>query len=271
MSRSDLLIVEKIGEGRCSTVYKAINMKTGEKIAVKKCKNEVGLMDREVDGNSVLRHRNIIQSLGWFNEEDTYYILYELAPLGDLWEYTYTRETPLTEKETKIILTGVIQAVSYMHAKKWIHRDIKMENVLLFNGLKGKLCDLEYAIDSSENTPMVRLGTLEYMSPEILSCERSKAEYLAREGVPGYTEQIDVWSIGVLVYECLHKKPPYNGEDYDEIQQNIATKEITFNDTLSEEARDFIIACLQRDPQQRIKARDMLKHEWFSKNVVCCL
>lgn len=271
MSRSDLLIVGLIGKGRCSDIYRAINMKTGEKVAVKKCQNhEKGLMEREIKGNAELRHRNIVQSRGWFNEGETYYMLYELAPLGDLWEYIYSQEI-LTEKKVKMILTGVIQAVSYMHARKWIHRDIKMENVLLFKGLKGKICDLEFAIDSSRENSTRRLGTIEYMSPEMLLCERSKVGYLDLNGISGYTEQTDVWSIGVLVYECFHKKTPFSGNDFDDIRRNIATKEIKFNDSLSEQAKDFITACLQRDPQQRIKTRDMLKHEWFSKNVVCCL
>jgi serine/threonine protein kinase len=267
MTLKDLLIIGKIGKGRCSNVYKAINMKTGEKIAVKKCdNNEKGLMEREIRGNAELRHRNIIQTRGWFKEEESYYILYELATLGDLWEYIYSREEKLTEEKVKMILTGVIQAVSYMHSKKWIHRDIKMENVLLFKGLKGKICDLEFAIDSSHENPTRRVGTIEYMSPEILSCERPKVD-----GTSGYTEQTDVWSIGVMVYECLHKETPFSGNDFNEMTKNIATKEITFNESLSEQAKDFITACLQRDQQQRIKTRDMLKHEWFSKNVLCCL
>lgn len=272
MSRSDLLIVGTIGKGRCSNVYRAINMKTGEKVAVKKCQNdERELMEREVRGNEVLCHRNIIQGRGWFKEEESYYMLFELAPLGDLWEYVYSQKENLTEEKTKMILTGVIQALAYMHSKNWIHRDIKMENVLLFNGLKGKLCDFEFAIDSSRENPTRRVGTREYMSPEILSCERSKVEYLDLKGISGYTEQTDVWSIGVLVYECLHKETPFSGNDFNEIRRNIATKEITFDKSLSEQAKDFITACLQRDPQQRIKTKDMLKHEWFSKNVVCCL
>lgn len=270
-TRKDLLILSSIGKGRCSNVYKAINMKSGEKVAVKKSHNsEKGLMEREINGNTTLCHRNIIQSRGWFNEEDTYYLLYELSTIGDLWEYIYSRQENLTEEKTKMILTGVIEAVSYMHSKKWIHRDIKAENVLLFKGLKGKLCDLEFAIDSSRENPIRRVGTMEYMSPEILSCEKSRVEYLDIKGIPGYTEQTDVWSIGVLVYECLHKKTPFSGNDCNEIRRNIATKEITFDDSLSDRARDFISACLQRDPQQRIKTRDMLKHEWFW-NPRCCL
>lgn len=272
MTRRDLLVVGSIGKGRCSDIYRAINMKTGEKIAVKKCQNhEKGLMEREVNGNAVLRHKNIVQSRGWFNEEDTYYLLYELAPLGDLWEYIYSREEYLTEEKIKMILTGVIQAVAYMHSKNWIHRDIKMENVLLFKGLKGKLCDFEFAIDSIQENPTRRVGTMEYMSPEILLCDQTRRDYLDLKGIPGYTEQTDVWSLGVLVYECLHKETPFSGNDFNEIRKNIATKEITFDKSLSEQARDFITACLQRDPLQRIKTRDMLKHEWFSKNVVCCL
>lgn len=267
MTKRDLLIFDSVGGMRLAKVHKAINMKTGQKIAVKMYKDidkESALW--EIDANEHLQHKNIIKYHGWFKDGGMYYILFDLAPMGDVWNYLQSKDESMTEEETKSILSSILNAVSHIHSKKWIHRDIKPENVLIFKDLKGKLCDLEFALDTKRGEPEHRVGTLEYMSPEMLMSGMKIRM--------GYSNETDIWSIGILAFECLHKKTPFIGNTHEDMLSDIVQKiignEIVFDSHISHNARDFIMGCLQWEPGRRTPITNLIQHEWFLKCAPCC-
>lgn len=269
MELKDFILVKKIGSGRNSTVFKALHVETGENTAIKVVDKNAkpSLIDREIYSNMKLYHRDIIRYDGWFEDDEKAYLLFEYAPIGDLWGHLQD-SGKLREEDVKDILKPVIRAVSYIHSKQWIHRDIKPENILLFNGLQSKLGDLEFALNTNKHVPSLRAGTPEYMAPEILECDADKVAFLDLKGIPGYGLEIDCWSIGVLAYECLMNKTPFNGE-MEEVLEDIRAYNIDF-ENISENAKDFLRGCLDINPETRIKSKDMLSHEWFMESKRCC-
>lgn len=264
----DLMFDTKIGFGRFSNVYKAHNLRTGEDVAVKVLSKSISsIIDYEIYSNLKLNHRDIIVCDGWFDDYENAYMLFEYAPMGDLWGYLYSLESSLRESEVKHILKPVIRAVAHIHAKKWIHRDIKPENILLFRGLKSKIGDLGLTINTNKRVPISQMGTPPYMAPEMLAIDDEKMALLELKGTPGYGTEIDCWSIGILAYECLMKKVPFDGS-IDDIRLQLECLNIDFGN-MSENARDFIRGCLDPTPNKRMKAKDMLQHPWFNEKKCC--
>lgn len=269
MDVQDLIFSHKIGSGRCSNVYKALNCKTRTYVAVKIINKNANLsmFEFEIYSNMNLYHRDIISCIGWFENETNIYVLYEYASAGDLFQYLTSSDDLLKETRVKHIMKPIIRAVTHIHAKKWVHRDIKAENILLFKGGEAKVGDLEFAMNM-KHLPMGRFGTPPYMAPEVLDCDAKKIALLELKGEPGYGCEIDCWSIGVLTYECLLKTSPFCGNKIEEIQESIKKYDLYFGE-ISENARDFILRCLEPKPSKRIKAREMLDHEWFNEKKCC--
>lgn len=270
MEVKDLIFGDKIGAGRCSNVYKALNTKTDEYVAVKIINKSIqpSTIDFEIYSNLKLYHRDIIKCYGWFENDRNAYILYEYATSGDLFEYLSSSDELLSEAQVKHILKPVIRATVHIHEKKWIHRDIKTENILLFRGVEAKLGDLEFAMNTNKYVPTGQVGTPSHMAPEVMDCDEMRI--LELKGEPGYSYEIDCWSIGVLAYECLLKTPPFEGKNMEEIRESIKKYDINFWN-ISENARDFVLRCLELDPSKRIKSHEMLSHEWFNEKKKCCL
>lgn len=271
VDEKDLIFGDKIGSGRCSNVYKALNTKTNEYVAVKIVNKNIqpSTIDFEIYSNLKLYHRDIIKCFGWFENDTMAYILYEYAPSGDLFEYLTSTDDLLSETQVKHILKPIIRATAHIHEKKWIHRDIKTENILLFRGVEAKLGDLEFATNTNKNVPMRRVGTPSHMAPEVLDCDEKRVAFLELKGEPGYGFEADCWSIGILTYECLLKTLPFQGNNMEELKESVNKYDIQFGN-ISENARDFIRRCLEIDPAKRIKACEMLSHEWFKEKKKCC-
>ena len=156
-------------------------------------------------------------------------------------------------------------------------RDVKLENVLLTDdGAKIKLADFGFALDFNKYKPVMRLGTLEYMAPEVMRCTPELRRRLEREGKGGYGPEVDCWAVGILAYECLVGQTPYEAETMDEALELIEARALFLDRRpddnhaarhgLSQDARDFILGCLNVDPALRLTAAGMLSHPWIVKN-----
>lgn len=265
----DFILEREIDAGRCSTVHKAVYLKTNTCVAMKIIdkRAEQSMFEYEIYANLKLKHSNIIGYKGWFEDDTHAYVVYEYAEVGDLSRYIY--ENTLSESMVRHVLRQIIQGVSYMHRRGWIHRDIKPENVLLFKGVDVRVGDLEFAIDTNKRVPFEMAGTPQYMAPEIMACDEGRMRVLKLKGKPGYGNAVDCWSIGVLAYECLTKRLPFEGDTMDEVRAEIQKYDIPFED-VSEPAKDFILRCLDVNPKTRMRSSDMLHHEWFGESKVCC-
>jgi serine/threonine protein kinase len=139
-------------------------------------------------------------------------------------------------------------AIDYCRSKHIIHRDIKPENILV--GLNGelKLADFGWAVHSvSKRTTLC--GTLDYLSPEMVD---------GKENDPA----VDVWGLGVLLYELLVGSPPFQGESQKAIYRRIRMCDLRFPTFVTYLARDLISKFLKKDPAKRIALKDVPKHRW---------
>lgn len=166
-----------------------------------------------------------------------------------------------------------------MHAKGVVHRDLKLENVLLNNLGRIKLCDfgvstcLRTDSDGNPKNLMDCCGTPAYMAPEVIEVgeQRKKLNQQIKDGVKkknqikihGYTQECDIWSAGVLLYTMIYGTMPFRGITVREIKEKILAGKYILKDSVSKEARDLIKGMLQQDPEDRPTIQEILEDPWF--------
>lgn len=174
----------------------------------------------------------------------------EYAPNGNMFAFIRKR-SKISEPELKKMFLQVCEAIAYMHKKKILHRDLKPENILLSEERTVKLCDFGWSAQCSK-IRMTFCGTYEYMAPEIFAHKR-------------YDERIDIWSLGVLLYELLHGYSPFKGESAIHIYKNMLKGECQFKQDIDPLAKDLISRILRVKPEDRISINDILSHKYFTE------
>jgi polo-like kinase 1 len=156
------------------------------------------------------------------------------------------RRKRLTEPEAAFFITHILKAVRYMHDMNVIHRDLKLGNLFLDKNVHIKVGDLGLAcrLDDRDEKRKTICGTPNYIAPEVIQGDKSKR---------GHSFEVDIWSVGVILYTILIGKPPYEAKDVKATYQRILKNEYSFpgHVKLSDEARDLIEAILQSNPADR--------------------
>lgn len=275
----DYRFLRKLGTGKASIVHHAVHIASGRDVAIK-CYDmmalddvEMAMVRNEVDLHAQIDNPSfhIIQfyQFGW--DESNAYVVLEYAAGGDLFTTLSESMVPkLSERATvRRCIRPVASAVAHMHRQGILHRDIKLENLLLMgkgNDACCKLGDFGFATDTNKCKPVSRLGTLQYLAPELIECDKNKRDKLRAANKAGYGKPVDCWAIGVVAYECLHGSVPFPGNDMSEIRDAIGKSTIRVHRNISFEARDFILACLDINAETRITAEEMLRHPWLLQN-----
>lgn len=186
----------------------------------------------------------------YFNKaKNKVYLVLEYAANGNLFSYSRKRKK-LDETEVRKLFLQVCEAIEYMHKKGLLHRDLKPENILLDESNNVKLCDFGWSAQKSK-TRMTFCGTYEYMAPEIFAHKR-------------YNEKIDIWSLGILLYELLHGYSPYRGDSAIHIYKNILKNECKFKSGIDDSAKDLISKILRIKPAERLSLCDIIGHNYFA-------
>ena len=174
-------------------------------------------------------------------------ILLEYAENGDLFNFLNKRG-PLDEATACKFFVQTALALSYIHSYKMIHRDVKPENILLDGNKNAKLCDFGWSAEYDEGTKRQTVcGTYEYMAPEILFKKQQDTA-------------IDVWALGILLYELLHNKAPYSGRSLGEVSRKIAAGNIEFDPRTPADAKELVLQILKREPKERPPIKKILQH-----------
>lgn len=192
------------------------------------------------------RHKNIVRLYEYFETEKHILFVIELCAGGDLLNYVRRRRR-LKEDVAKCLFKQIIESLAYCHKKNILHRDIKLDNILLDANGQVKICDFGVGKIVKKGEKMTeQCGTPAYIAPEIL---RDKGYY-------GFA--VDVWSAGVVLYAMLYGTVPFKANNMTELQKLIMKAKYTLKDDVSGEARDLLKSLMEKDPEKRIKIPQIL-------------
>ncbi|KAI1290516.1 serine/threonine-protein kinase [Xylaria venustula] len=254
-------IGKKLGEGSFGRVFLARHRDSGYICALKmieKSKIREGSerhIKEEIEIHSNVRHPGLIGFYGWFHDDENIVIVLEYASGGDFFTI-FEREVVFKEPQAAKYIAQVATALLYLHRKNIMHRDLKVENILVGAYGELKLADFGFSTHCPENSRTTVCGTLDYMAPEMI---HSPGE--------AYDNTVDLWSLGVLTYELIMGVPPFWDDSTAAVRERIVHRDMRpFEDDISTEARSFICSLLVGNPPCRLPLERVLTHPWIVKN-----
>ena len=247
----------QIGHGAFGKVNIALHVASGRLVAIKsfnkknlKKKNAKQKINNEIEMLSRLRHPFISQILDSFETETHIFIVMEYI-CGDLLGFIRKRGK-LSETVSKIIFKQLIEGLKYIHKKKIVHRDIKLDNILIDLTNTIKICDFGVSRKISKDEIMhEHCGTPAYIAPEIFE----------NNGYTGF--QCDIWSAGVTLYYILGGIQPFRASSIKDLEKKVIAGDFEPIEEVSEEANNLIKLMLKTDPKKRINEDKILNHPWL--------
>uniref|UniRef100_A0A8C6VD40 Serine/threonine kinase 33 n=1 Tax=Naja naja TaxID=35670 RepID=A0A8C6VD40_NAJNA len=227
----------------------------------------VKLLEREVSILKRVNHEHIIHLEEVFETPKRVYLIMELCEDGELKEILQ-RKGQFSESETRHIIQSLASAIAYLHKKDIVHRDLKLENILVKSSdideenemkLNIKVTDFGLAVQKmggSESMFQSTCGTPIYMAPEVIFAH-------------DYSQQCDVWSIGVIMYMLLSGEPPFMASSEEKLFEVIKKGDLHFKQpiwqTVNKAAKNILRLLLKVDPAHRITANELLDCQWITK------
>ena len=261
---SDFNYIKEIGTGSFGSVLLFQHKITQAMYAIKVIdkRNKTNIQEkpyfrREIEIMYRVHHPNVVKLFGHFEDDNYCYFLMEYIPGGNI--YSLVPKNGIRTVSTKNIVSimkDVICATYFLHHMHppIIHRDIKPENVVLDKNMVAKLTDFGWSNympgDYSKRTTVC--GTPIYLAPEIINNR-------------GHDEKVDIWCIGVLMFELMTGFAPFQGTDVNTVKSNISKLKIVWPSEMDRDAADLISKILRYNPEERISLEQMLYHPFFTK------
>ena len=259
----------QLGSGAFGKVYRVSSKLTNQIYALKVLsKNQITnlklteQLKKEISIIAKCDHENIIKLYGAFEDKSYIYLIMELATDSTLFS-KLKKVKKMPEEQAAQYLGDIVKALVYLHSQKpaIIHRDLKPENILLSEN-KCKIADFGWSnvTDEFRNT---FCGTPDYLAPEMIIGT-------------GHDEKLDVWTVGVMLYELIEGRPPFTAKEKVNdarvmqklIEKNILSGNIEFSKLISEDAKNAIKILLNPKAEFRPSAKDILELNFFKKNIV---
>ena len=259
--KTKYITIKTLGIGTYGQVYLVQNKFTKEFFAMKEIPktsedllSDTEIMD-EIEILKKLNHPDIVRIIEFYNTESSYYIINEYCKHGELFAQINKH---FSETQIAVMFRQILSGLAYLHSNNIIHRDLKLENILIndiekSHETKEDLFFLAKIFDKNKY-PRAIVGSIYYIAPEVLFKK--------------YGKECDMWSAGVILYMFIVGRPPFDGKTNREIMDKIKLGKYSTNDKrwnkASNEVKDLINKLLVIEPNKRLTAFEALKHPWFN-------
>ncbi|CDW54620.1 Pkinase domain containing protein [Trichuris trichiura] len=259
-SMKDFEIGRPLGKGKFGRVYLARERKSKFIIALKmlskaqivKSGVEKQLI-REIDIQTHVNHPNVLRLYGWFHDEQHVYLILEYAFHGELFRQLVEQRT-LSEKQAAKYIYQMADALIYLHKKGVIHRDIKPENILIDYHGNLKIADFGWSVHAPSSMHGTMCGTLDYLPPEMVRHHKN------------FIFPVDLWALGVLLYEFLVGSAPFYSQKQEETFRRIVNCSYKIPKSVSPGASDLIQSLIKLIPSSRLPLERVKAHPWIMAN-----
>lgn len=260
---------EVLGQGAFAIVKKALERSTGNWYAVKiidKKKVMTGVaVEREIDILKKINHEYVVGLKDFYEDDNNYYLIMDLVSGGDLMDFV-TQNGAIPEDAAREITRQVLSAVEYVHSCGISHRDIKPDNILISQDepVVVKVSDFGLAkISKSGSQLRTFCGTLAYLAPEIMSKKHGDNHASTK-----YSNKVDIWSIGCMLYVILTSYLPFSNRTQQELYKSVISGRFAvkplLNAGVTTECIRFLYHVLTVNPAKRPSAAQALRHPWFN-------
>ena len=248
-----------LGKGAFGKVNLALHIASGKLVAIKSFNKKKLLSEHskqkiktEIDVLKKLKNSNYFTKIYDAFQTETHILIVMEFICADLLGFIRKREK-LSEKISKIIFIQIIQGLKYMHKFNIVHRDIKLDNLLLDLSNTIKICDfgVSKVLKSPDEIMYDQCGTPAYIAPEVFG----------NSGYKGFS--CDIWSLGVTLYYMLKGEQPFKGKNLEELKKNIFGQKYNKIEFISEEAGDLLDKMLKKNPEERITLDEIFNHKWI--------
>ncbi|KAF9916368.1 hypothetical protein BX616_003954 [Lobosporangium transversale] len=253
---SQFVLGDPLGRGGFAIVYKTTEKKTDTIYAVKVYKKSTNFNRKMI--LSLQREIGALMSIDHvFSEETNHYVVIEYAKGGELFDIV-KKKGQFTEPEARLVFQQILQGVKYLHDRGIVHRDLKLENILLMDKetLTVKISDFGLSTVTGEQSFLRTVcGTPSYVAPEVLRNE-------------AYGKPVDMWSLGVVLYILLCGFPPFSDDLAPpalrvQVLENLYTFPMPYWDEITDEAMELVEALLHEDTGKRLTVDAALAHIWM--------
>ena len=281
----------KIGEGSFGVVWLAKKNGSEQLYAIKimnkkfiEKENKMKCLLNEISFLSMINHKNIAKLDSYFVTENNYYLVMEYVNGGTLEEclqkYKLKFGKPFSEEIVQHLMRQILEALYYLHLNKIVHRDLKLENIMVhfdneidkqnLNMLKAKVKIIDFGISNHLNKKKLLqsvAGTLKNMDPAIIENYRRIISGSPDQKLNLYDEKCDIWSIGTICYELAIGKIVFQFQDIEELWNKIQIGKYKLPKTLSIEIISFINSMLVLDAKKRSSAQELLNHKFITEKI----
>lgn len=251
-------LLKTIGKGNFAKVKLAKHVPTGKEVAIKIIDktqlnpSSLQKLFREVRIMKMLDHPNIVKLYQVIETEKTLYLVMEYASGGEVFDYLVAHGR-MKEKEARAKFRQIVSAVQYCHQKRIIHRDLKAENLLLDGEMNIKIADFGF---SNEFVPGMKLDTFcgspPYAAPELFQGKKYDGP------------EVDVWSLGVILYTLVSGSLPFDGANLKELRERVLRGKYRIPFYMSTDCENLLKKFLVLNPAKRATLEAIMKDKWMN-------
>ena len=271
----EVFITKVAGDDKTIYATKKLDRPTIDQSEAKK------YLENEIKILRYLNHPNIVKYKDLKKSKNHYFVIMEYCNGGELkkalQKYIEKYDQPFPEEIVQHFMRQIIDAFNYIHARKIIHRDVKLDNILLnyeteedkknFNLMKAQVKIIDFGFScfvGPDGLKYTTLGTPLNMDPILVKKLTHNSKKVAQLG---YNESADIWSIGTICYEMLMGTSPFDAEDREELYEKIEKGSYKVPTNMSHEIVSFLNGMLQYNSKKRLTASQLIRHDFLTKDV----